>query len=474
MLIRNADVHGHGLADIRIVDGRIAAIGHLEPRSGEMLIEARGGGLLPGLHDHHIHLAGLAARQASIWCGPPEVTDRRQLAQVLQQGGTGWIRAIGYHESVAGGLPDAKELDGIVPDRPLRMQHRSGRMWLLNSAALKELLAHAEPPPGLERDSSGFTGRLFDEDAWLRTALASRPPDLAEISRELAGFGITGVTDMTASNDVAMATHFARQMETGALAQHLVLAGRLELADSVPGPWRLGPAKLHLHEAALPSFKEAVAFIHASHEHGRTVAIHCVTEVELVFALAALEEAGVMHGDRIEHASIAPPDLVARILALGLWVCVQPHFVAERGDRYLVDVEPRHHSDLYRLRALQRAGIPLAGGSDAPFGSADPWHAMAAALSRRTASGKTIAAEEALDASSALALYLADPGDFTRQRRIAVGEPADLCLLTRPWPAITTNPASAKVAATWVSGKLVHQCIDQSPGKRLPGTQPLS
>ena len=33
----------------------------LRPRPGEQVIEADGAALLPGLHDHHLHLASLAA-----------------------------------------------------------------------------------------------------------------------------------------------------------------------------------------------------------------------------------------------------------------------------------------------------------------------------------------------------------------------------------------------------------------------------
>jgi len=463
MLIRNAEVRGHGLADVRIADGRVAAIGRPDAPPGEPVIDAHGGALLPGLHDHHIHLAGLAARRSSVWCGPPQVTTRDQLAEALRQPGSGWIRGIGYHESVAGGLPTARDLDLLQPDRPLRMQHRSGRMWLLNSAALDRLLAAAEPPPGLERDASGYTGRLFDEDAWLREALGGTPPDFSDISRELASFGVTGITDMTPGNDVPMAAHFAAQISSGALAQHLRLAGSLSLSEARPGPWQLGPAKLHLHEAALPPFEDAVGFIRAGHERGRAIAIHCVSEVELVFALAALEEACPLRGDRIEHASVASAELVERMALLGPWVCTQPHFVAERGDQYLTDVEPRHRGDLYRLRTLQLAGIPLAGGSDAPFGSADPWRAMAGAVSRRTSGGRTITPEEGLSADEALALYLSDPDDFTKLRRIAIGKPADLCLLSHPWTRVETDLGSAEVAATFVSGRLVHQRVDQSP-----------
>ena len=460
MLIRNAEVWGVGLADVRVAGGAIAEIKRDSPYSSG--IDANGAALLPGLHDHHIHLAGLAARVASVWCGPPEIETAEALAECLSLPGAGWLRGIGYHESVMG-LPDARSLDRIVPHRPLRMQHRSGRMWLLNSAALAELLAHAAPPPGLERDGGGFTGRLFDEDQWLRTALASTPPDFTAVSAELARCGVTGLTDMSPRNDAVIAAHFAAQQSCGSLQQNCWLAGELSLAEAPQGPWHLGPAKLHLHEAALPDFDDALAFIAAAHLQGRGVAVHCVTEVELVFTLALLDEAGAMPGDRIEHASIASPELIERIAAHALSICVQPHFVAERGDSYLRDVEASHQEDLYRLASLRDAGIPLAGGSDAPFVSADPWAAMAAAVSRQTSAGKTIGAEEALTPKQAVELYLKAPDDLTRERRIAVGEPADLCLLTCPWAEAQNRLTSAGVRATFIAGRLVHNRIDQPP-----------
>lgn len=456
MLIRGAEVHGHGLADVRLAGGRIAALGQLAPEGDEPVIEAKGAALLPGLHDHHVHLAGLAARRASVWCGPPEVNDADQLAERLSRPGTGWLRGIGYHESIMD-LPDAAALDRLVPDRPLRMQHRGGRMWLLNARALDELLSRAAPPPGLEREGGRFTGRLFDEDAWLRAALGSTMPDFTELSRELAALGVTGITDMTPQNEADAAQHFAQQRQAGALLQAAHLAGTLALAEAPCGGWTLGPAKLHLHEAALPDFDEALAFVCAAHGQDRGVAIHCTTEVEMVFTLALLEQAGAHPQDRIEHASIADPDHVARVAALGLPVCVQPHFITERGDHYLAEVERAHHANLYRLASLASAGIALCGGSDAPFGLVDPWVAMQAAVSRRTPSGQVIGAEEALSPEAALALWLADPAEPRRPRRIESGARADLVLLDRPWQVARENLSSGLVSRVWIGGDLVHQ-----------------
>ena len=119
---------------MRIREGRIENIGTLEAESGEPLIDANGGALLPSLADHHIHLFALAARMASINCGPPEVNNQHELIEALNADSrqTGWLRGVGYHESVAG-LIDRRWLDSYGPDRPIRIQHRGGRLWVLNT-----------------------------------------------------------------------------------------------------------------------------------------------------------------------------------------------------------------------------------------------------------------------------------------------------------------------------------------------------
>ena len=113
-MIRNAEVWPGGIADVRLAGDRIAALGRLAPSPGERVIDARAGALLPGLHDHHIHLAALAAARASVRCGPPDVGSADQLAAILARPGRGWLRGIGYHESVAGML-DRAVLDRWSP-----------------------------------------------------------------------------------------------------------------------------------------------------------------------------------------------------------------------------------------------------------------------------------------------------------------------------------------------------------------------
>lgn len=437
MLIRDAEIDGGVCVDVRIRDGRIAEIGAALPAApDEEIIDAHGGALLPGLHDHHIHLRALAASLASVRCGLPHCNDEATLVATLRAAdarlapGT-WLRGIGYHESLAGDI-DRDWLDAIVPDRPLRVQQRSGRLWLLNSAALAALAP--EPDAPLERKAGRWTGRLYDADDWLRARTRQTPPSLHDASCLLARYGVTGVTDTTHHNDIAALQGFADAQASGELLQNVRAMGAASL-DDCTARWprvQVGEHKFHLHEHELPEFDTLVAAIRRSHERGRAAAFHCVTRTDLTFALSALREAGTLRGDRIEHASIAPPELVAEIAALGLIVVTQPNFIAERGDAYLRDVAVDDQRWLYRLRGFVDAGVPLALSTDAPFGEPDPWVAMRAAVARRTASGAVVGGGEALTADAALRGFLApleSPG--AAPRSVEVGVAADLCLLSQ-------------------------------------------
>src|SRR4051812_44115802 len=112
VLLRTCELLDGSRADVRIAGDRITAVAvDLSPAAGETVIDAAGRALLPGLHDHHIHLLSLAAALASVRCGPPEVRTREELTTALQRAAKAaphqWLRGVGYHESVAGPLDRA-------------------------------------------------------------------------------------------------------------------------------------------------------------------------------------------------------------------------------------------------------------------------------------------------------------------------------------------------------------------------------
>jgi len=466
LLIRRAQLPARGLFDVRAADGRIVGLARrLEPRAGDRVVEARGNLLLPGLHDHHLHLFATAAARASLACGPPAVHDERSLREALARHcaqATGWVRGTGFHESVCARL-DRHWLDAVCAGRPIRIQHRSGMLWVLNTCALAQLdIAPGEPlPAGVERGADGApSGRFFDLDGWLAARLPRAWPALGALSAELARHGITAVTDAGARNGRAEWEALRAACERGELAQRVLVMGSEELADgarSWPGRIEVGPLKIYLREIALPELDALVRRMRSAHAAGRAVAVHCVTRVELTFALAALAEAGAAPGDRIEHAAIADRHALRALAGLGVTVVTQPHFIAERGEQYLRDVDAVDVPLLYRGAGFLRNGVALAAGSDAPYGATDPWAAMRAAVARRTGGGVQMNARECLGPAEALALFAGDPRrPGSGLRELAVGQPADLCLLDVPWDDLCADLDSRHVQLTVCAGRVVH------------------
>ena len=211
-----------------------------------------------------------------------------------------------------------------------------------------------------------------------------------------------------------------------------------------------GPLKLLYDETELPEITDVAARITVARQQGRFVAAHCVTLGELLFFLAALEATGgAKPGDRIEHGSIIPQSLLADLAHAGLKVVTQPGFIYTRGDRYLATLEPHSLPDLYRLRSLYVAGIEVLAGSDAPYGNIDPWQAIAAAITRTTASGHVFDQSEAVPFDRALGLFGAN-------RPIAEGMAADLCLLSVPLAVLAMGVGQNPIAATFINGNCVH------------------
>jgi predicted amidohydrolase YtcJ len=453
------------VTDVRITGGYVAECAPgLRPVRNEDDIDAAGGALLPGLHDHHVHLRALAAALASIQAGPPWVRTAAELETRLHEADAAtaagaWLRCIGYHESVAGPL-DSQALDRMLPHRPVRVQHRTGALWMLNSPAVN--LSHLETCdlPGVERDRDGRpTGRLWRMDDWLATRIPSQPPDLAAVSVRAAALGVTGFTDATpdmSERDVAALT---AAVTCGTVVQRLRCMAPPGINEPDQPKVSLGPVKILLDDGTLPPFDELVRRVRAAHAAGRPVAVHCVTRVQLVLTLAALGAAGRLSGDRIEHGAVIPAESLHDLR--GITVVTQPHFVAERGGQYAVDVAPEDLPDLWRLRSLIDAGVPVAAGSDAPFGGADPWHVMRTATRRAGLGpdpGPDLGPDEAISAPTAIGLFLGDPAAPATPRVIAPGQLADLVLLRVPPAEAASSLASDLVTATFIGGNPAYLC----------------
>lgn len=455
LILRQVRPFGGAVVDVAVAGGVIVAIGERLALQGEE-VDGAGWVLLPGLHDHHIHLlATAAARQSLSLAG---AGDAEAVAARLREGAgalaaSGWLRAINYDERAAG-LPDAAMLDGWMADRPVRMLDRTGALWVLNSAALALIDGQGGWPDGAERDAAGtLTGRFWRCDDWLRTRLPKGAgPDLGALSLDLARLGVTGVTDTGAGNGPAEAALFDDARARGVLRQRLWLMGREDVPEGVG--YRRGPLKILIDERDPPELGALIAQMAAAHGAGRAVAVHCATATELALALAGFGAVGTVVGDRIEHGNVVPEGAVAEVCALGLTLSVQPGFIADRGDRWIAQVEAGEQADLLPLARLAAAGVPIIGGSDGPYGPIDPWAGMRAAVTRRTAAGAVLGATEALSHEAVLALWLAGAEPPFAVREVAVGAAADLILLEGGMADVLGDFDPARVALTLIEGRI--------------------
>jgi predicted amidohydrolase YtcJ len=461
------------------------------------VVDGHGGAVLPGFHDHHVHLRAWSTAAGSVLAGPPEVGTVAELERRLRSApGTpgSWVRAVGYHESVAGEL-DRARLDRLLPDRPLRLQHRTGALWMLNSKALEAVGLGATPsvdqasgpakmPTGIEFDAAGHpTGRLWRADQWLHLRLAeagaSSTLDLRTISRRAAALGVTGFTDATPHLDQAGAVALTNAQREGEILQRILLMVDVDPANDLAmmpsHPWsdrptgrdrsprsargalvRPGPAKVLLDDDDLPSFETLVSMFRAAHARSRPVAVHCVTRTQAALTVAALAEVGAFPGDRMEHGSMLGSDLLPTLRGLGITVVTQPGFVRERGDRYLADVSIEDRCDLWRLGSLLDADVLAALSTDAPFGPDDPWAVIAAAASRRTVQGRLLGPAERVSPRRAAGLFCGWAERPDIRRLVAPGALADLMVLAEPLDdGLAEGPPT--VLATVVGGSVVHR-----------------
>src|SRR5262249_20066351 len=106
--------------------------------------------------------------------------------------------------------------------------------------------------------------------------------------------------------------------------------------------------------------------VQAVADAGFQVAIHAIGDAALESVLIAFERCRNLHPlPRVEHASLCPPDLMARMRALGVVAAVQPQFIV--SDFWTVErLGPQRAPWAYPFRSMREAGIRLAGRTPRP------------------------------------------------------------------------------------------------------------
>jgi predicted amidohydrolase YtcJ len=335
--------------------------------------------------------------------------------------------------------------------------HRTGHAVILNGLALRLLgLAQREvtyEPGGLLR------GKIPTIDSGEMSRL------VGEASLRLLATGVTMAHDPTPGQENADLAALRGWANDRTIRQRLVAYGNLAAFQGrrEDGSSRFFHAgvKIVIEEGSAPEeIAEAVAIADRA---GAQVALHAVEGGPLVIALDALRRLGServrLRRHRIEHAALCPAALSREIGRAGATVVTHPDFLRLFGEKYASELEGEEHDDLYPLRSLLDAGVPLALGSDAPIGVSRPLAAIDSASRRTTAGGRVLGGSQALDVARALELHTCAgataAGLETVLGSIEPGKLADLVLLDADPLAVPVDEvASIGVRATLVGGEV--------------------
>ena len=167
---------------------------------------------------------------------------------------------------------------------------------------------------------------------------------------------------------------------------------------------------------------------------------------------------------RIEHAGAMYPELTARAAEFGIVIVSQPGFLSALGDGFAAAF-PGRSGQLYAFGSWRRAGLTVAGSSDAPVISAAPLLGIRDAVTRRTAGGQVLGPGERLTARDALALYTTQAAAaMHREDEIGSLEPGKLAdfvvLADNPLRAGPERITDIRVLATVVDGTPTYQSGD--------------
>jgi predicted amidohydrolase YtcJ len=487
---------------VAIRDEKIIAVSNNESliefkNRNTKVIDCKGKTILPGFIDAHVHLFAFAESLVTVSLEPRNnihsISDiQTKLREISRQKSPGtWIRGRGYNEFYLTEKrhPNRWDLDSTTTVHPIKLIHRSGGAYVLNSLGLKLVgisKETADPPEGLiDRDveTGEPTGLLYGMGDYLGKAIPPLERGQMELGikladRELCALGITSVHDASPRNnldrwkliqgwkgDGLLKTRvrmilgkegfeeFHRHRFPAQVNENQVSVGGVKIivhettGQLSPGQFELNEMVLNVHRS------EFQVVLHAI--EGKTIEAAC-DAVE--YALQKSPKSN--HRHRIEHCSVCPSSLAKRIASLEMMVVTQPSFIFYNGDRYLRTVPDSNLQHLYPVRTLMKNNVVVAGSSDCPIVPPSPLVGIYSAISRRTERGHSILPEEGISPVEAIKMYTEHAARAAFEEKIkgsiTPGKLADVVVLNGdPTKLPVDEIKDIQVEMTIINGEIV-------------------
>lgn len=440
---------------VAVVDDRIEWIGRDREAlddwrgPGTEVVDARGGLVLAGFEDAHIHVleGARGLDEVDLFdAGSVDVMIERIRAYAAAHPDAEWVTGHGWlYVPFPGGMPTREQLDAAVPDRPAWMTCYDGHTGWLNSRGLAAAGIDRntpDPPNGMiVRDPATGepTGALKEEATDLVDRLLPVPSpenDLAALRRtirDLHAAGITAVQDAWADADVVGL--WRHLLDAGELPLRVRLAlqmtpdmtleqwrRRLDEHEAVAFPMRGG---LWLSAGILKAFADGViesrtaamlapyegdtstgaanwtldlldAFVREADDRGWQLEIHAIGDRGVRMALDAFKRAAFANGPRarrhrIEHAETVAAADISRFGRGHVIASMQPYHAdpsPNQASLWTGNIGPERASRAWPWASILRNGGTVAFGSDWPVVSFDPFIALNSAVNRQTIEGQ--------------------------------------------------------------------------------------
>ncbi|HEU4725075.1 MAG TPA: amidohydrolase [Candidatus Eisenbacteria bacterium] len=466
--------------------------------------DLRGGALLPGFVDAHVHLVSWLRVTRDPSFGAEQTPDAlaslvRTREKSLRPGE--WLTVRGWiaRDWPAEALVRAT-LDRIAPDRPLVLFAADGHsVWANGTAlALCGVTGHTRSPEGgvIVRDARGEpTGQLVEDAANLVRSRVPRLDDPAEELRDAVAaarrLGITSAHDFDAAvSGRRAAEDLDRNGRLGLRLLKSIPVASLDAAEEIGLRHGFGSERLHVGPVKMfadGTLGSSTALLESPYEGtanvgiavtspeelrektiraakaGLAVAIHAIGDRAVRHALDAFE-AALAEGlrfpapPRVEHVQLAREADFARFQRLGAAASVQPiHMLTDQVLARRIWGGRTGRS--YAWKSLLRAKAALYFGSDAPYDRPGPVLGLQAAVLRRDPAGPPDAyhGEQRLRLAEALRAHVESPhaaaGWNVRLGRLEPGWGADLVHLSHDLRALPPEEwRRARVLGSWVAG----------------------
>lgn len=413
--------------------------------------------LLPGFIDPHSHFGTVSNSMGQVDLNPLPVGEVSTIPQILEKlknykeshqiPDGEWIFGWGYddNELTEKRHPTNKELDEVLPNNPVYLQHTSGHMGVANSLALKKLNVTANTP----NPEGGNIGRfpnsnepngLVQETAMypfvgnMLQILASKQADYFDQTQDYyAQNGVTTAQDgMTTRDGIAF---FQSQADSGKLKIDLIaLGGSSELktnledkdfhfkkyknhfkvqgtkivSDGSPQGKTAYFSKPYLTQVAgcqhdckgLPSLSQEALnqlFITA-YQNDNQLFIHCNGDGSIDMMLAAHENACKALNQPLDkdrrtvgiHSQFIRPDQLEKYKEYKILPSFFTNHAYFWGDVHLENLGKERAEFLSPIVAADALGLKYTNHSDATVTPISPLFSVWSAVNRTTRSGKIL------------------------------------------------------------------------------------